>query len=152
MYNVHPLKSSEFIFLQAFIIALTSPCAVGLWSFKTVLEATLKTTFEPEKIMIFEDIISNQSCNGNLRFFEVFIADKEDNSVTTAQLEISCQVDNCRLLGIYSANPCNEDVYGSNECHTFDGRALAVVEVFDDNPKKIRILANGLISGELEFN
>ena len=115
-------------------------------------EAVLRTTEEAYKILIKEDAISKEQCKGKLRFFEVFIADKEDNNVTTAQFKISCQVDNCRLLGIYSANPCNEDVYGSDECHTFDGRALAVVEVFDDNPKKIKIFANGLIAGELEFN
>jgi len=40
-------------------------------------------------------------------------------------------------MGIFSGDPCNEDQYGSDMCHAFEGRALAVIRT--DQPGEIRI-------------
>lgn len=55
------------------------------------------------------------------------MTDEEGNTVTEGEYEISVSVYTGKLMGVFGGNPCNEDEYGSNRCHTFEGSATAVV-------------------------
>ena len=53
-----------------------------------------------------------------------------------------------KLLGIFSGNPSNDDQYGTNKCHTFGGKAVAIVKCQFPGEIKIVVSANGLKSAE----
>lgn len=71
-----------------------------------------------------EELIAD---NRNLCYVDITITDKNGRLCTDYEGEIECTVLGSELMGIYSANPCNEDDYTSNKCHIFKGRALAVL-------------------------
>lgn len=50
-------------------------------------------------------------------------------------------------MGIFSGNPKNEDQYGSNKCHAFYGKAVAVVRCGYECELEIYVKSNGLKSG-----
>ena len=61
--------------------------------------------------------------------------------------EISCIVDGCELLGVFSGDPKNEDRYGDNRCHLFEGRAVAIVRAYDKGEVTVRVGAKKVQSG-----
>lgn len=86
----------------------------------------------------------------DLCYFDISAVDQNGNLVTNADCEITAQVFGGNLLGIFSGNPCNEDVYGSNQCHLFEGRAVAIVNTDDINRIKLFVRADGIKSGIAE--
>lgn len=60
---------------------------------------------------------------------------------------LTCLVDGAELMGIFSGNPANEDQYGSNQCHAFEGRAVAVVRTSTPGVVKLTVGSEGLYSG-----
>jgi methionyl-tRNA formyltransferase len=51
------------------------------------------------------------------------------------------------LMGIFSADPKNEDQYGSDRCHAFEGRALLVVRTNTPGTVTVSVGSAGLLSG-----
>ena len=50
-------------------------------------------------------------------------------------------------MGIFSADPKNEDQYGSDRCHAYEGRALAVVRTATPGDVTLAVGSVGLVSG-----
>jgi hypothetical protein len=50
-------------------------------------------------------------------------------------------------MGIFSGDPANEDQYGSNRCHAFEGRAVAIVRTSKPGTVKLIVGGEGLYSG-----
>ena len=89
---------------------------------------SLKTTEKAYKVKIVPESDSITADNRELCYYDIFVVDENDNLVTDGEFEIECELFNGELLGVFSGNPCNEDQYGSNKCHTFYGKAVAIVK------------------------
>jgi beta-galactosidase len=51
------------------------------------------------------------------------------------------------LMGIFSGDPKNDDRYGSNACHAFEGRAVAIVRTNTPGQVRITVISDGLAAG-----
>ena len=83
----------------------------------------------------------------DLLYFDIDITDIGGSHVPDAKNALRCTVTGCELLGIFSGDPRNEDIYGSNECHAFTGRATAVVRAKDRGGITVIVSGDGLASG-----
>lgn len=112
---------------------------------------TLKTHGEPYKIRVAPEKGELLSDNRDLCYFRIYIEDENGNLITDAENEVECHVYNGELMGVFGGNPKNEDVYGSNRCHVFGGRAVAIVRCKNISAAvanlKIHVSAPGLKSG-----
>ena len=95
---------------------------------ETVGTAELSTVSDAYKVKITPEADSFTADGRDLCYFDISVTDREGRLVTDAENALECRVIGGELLGIYSGNPANEDVYGSCKCHAFGGRALAVVK------------------------
>lgn len=112
---------------------------------------TLKTSDKPYRINIVPEKEELLADNRDLCYFRIYVEDQNGNLITDADNEIECHVYNGELMGIFSGNPCNEDSYGSNRCHVFGGKAVAIVRSTNivglTGNLKIHVSAPGLKSG-----
>lgn len=101
---------------------------------------SLKTTGTPYKITISPETKKIAADNRELCYYDISVVDENNNLVIDGEFEIECLLFNGELLGTFSGNPKNEDVYGSDKCHTFSGKAVAVVR--SRYPGEIKLLVN----------
>jgi hypothetical protein len=87
----------------------------------------LETCDKATQINLFSELKTIKADNRNLCYVDITVTDKNGRVCTDYEGEIECVVWGGELMGIHSANPCNEDDYTSNKCHVFKGRALAVI-------------------------
>ena len=111
---------------------------------KTVGDAC-KIKINPEKTEFFAD-------NRDLCYFEIFIQDSDGNRVPNAKNELVCECEGGELLCIFSGDPANEDQYGSDKCHAFEGRAIAVVRAKEKKEITVRVLSDGLVPDSVVVN
>lgn len=104
--------------------------------------SSLKTTGAPVALKVTAESPSIIADGRDLCYFDIEIVDKDGNRVTDAKNEITCTVSNGTLLGVFSADPCNDDQYGSNVCHAFDGRAVAIIKTNTYSAKATLIAAS----------
>lgn len=86
--------------------------------------------------------------NRDLCYYDIFVEDENRKLIPDAEYEIECKVFGGKLLGIFSGNPSNDDQYGTNKCHTFGGKAVAIVKCQFPGEIKIVVSAKGLKSAE----
>ncbi len=112
---------------------------------------SLVTTTAPAAITLQPEVTSITADSRGLGYVDITIVDAEGRPVVESLAELKCTVEGGKLLGIFSADPKNEDVYGSDTCHAFDGRALAIVAA--DAPGTIRIAVSspGLTAADCEI-
>ena len=110
----------------------------GRSALKTVEKAALVKIL-PEKTEINAD-------NRDLCYLNILITDNNGDRVPDAKYEITCTVSGGELMGVFSGDPCNEDRYGSGKCHTFYGRALAVVRSDKAGTVTVNVGSDGLLS------
>lgn len=113
--------------------------------------AALKTTGEAAKIHVVPETEEIAADNRDLCYFRIYVEDAQGDRIPDAKTELTCLVDGGELLGIFSGDPANEDVYGSNRCHAFEGRAVAVVRTKQAGTLTIRVGGKGLESGWAEI-
>ena len=87
--------------------------------------------------------------NRDLCYIDISIADANGQRVPDAVTEITCTVDGGTLMGIFSGDPKNEDQYGSNKCHTYEGRAVAIIRTDKKGDVQVNINADGLDSAKV---
>lgn len=116
----------------------------GRSSLRTVGAASA-IKINPEKTTIAAD-------NRDLCYLNITVTDENGNRVPDASHEIKCSVDKGELLGIFSGNPCNEDQYGSNTCHAFYGRALAIVRTNQKGIIRVKISGEKLKDVQININ
>lgn len=121
--------------------------AVSVCNGKQEKTFTLATTGKAYKIRVVPESEQITPNNRDLCYFDIFIEDENGNIVTDADNEIECSLFGGELMGIFGGNPKNEDQYGSNKCHVFYGKAVAVARSRYAGELKIYIKSNGLKSG-----
>lgn len=86
-------------------------------------------------------------CDGrDLAFFPIRVTDASGNTVTEGAHRIYCEVDGGELICLYSGDPCSTDDYPSKLCHTFEGRALAVVRASSAGSVRVTVSSDALES------
>ena len=111
---------------------------------KVVGTHTLETTSDAACINLTPEQDSFKAGRRDLAYFQIEITDKEGRHVPEYAGELTCSVTGGELMGIYSGDPCNEDDYGSNKCHAFEGRALVVVRAPWRCDVTVTVYAEGL--------
>ncbi len=99
--------------------------------------SVLHTVGAAAKLAVTAETEALAADNRDLCYFDITVTDENGDRVPDAKCEISCFVDGGSPLGIFSGDPNNEDQYGSDTCHTFEGRAVAIVRT--DRPGEVRI-------------
>ena len=103
--------------------------------------SALHTVGAPSAVKVEAESRTFQADGRDLCYFDISIVDKNGDRVVTAKNKLSCLVDGGELLGFFSADPANDDQYGSNECHAFDGRAVAIVRT--KKAGQVRLIVGG---------
>jgi len=124
------------------VIAYKNGLETGRSSLHTVGNAA-KIAVTPEKTVIDAD-------NRDLCYLHVTVTDENGARIPNARLGLCCEVTGGELLGFYSGDPTVEDQYGSNTCHTFYGRALAIVRAKNPGKITVTVSGSGLGSGSAE--
>jgi len=105
---------------------------------------SLTTTGVPASLALKAEKASIPADGRALAYVQIALLDSEDRRIVERKDELTCTVEGGKLLGIFSADPCNEDSYGTNVCHAFDGRALAIVTADKPGTVKVTVSCSGI--------
>ena len=110
-------------------------------------ECSLETTGNPVKILV--DAESEMCCadGRDLAYFDISITDRLGRLVNSTEAEISAEVIGGELLTLFSGAPASEVSFLDGICHTYKGRALAIVKAECEGEIKITVKAEGLVEG-----
>lgn len=114
---------------------------------KIVSKAEIKTTGIPAKVNVLPEKSVIIADGRDLCYFDIQIEDDNGYRVVESKAQIKCSVEGGKLLSVYSGCCANEDVYNSNICHVFCGRAVAVVKTKTKGNVKITVSSEGLKEG-----
>jgi len=109
--------------------------------------SSLHTVGKPVAVSVTPETTSLAADNRDLCYFDISVVDSHGDRVPYTKNALTCLVDGGTLVGIFSADPANEDQYGSNSCHAFEGRAVAVVRTAKQGNVTVIVGGEGLISG-----
>ena len=114
---------------------------------KKLKSFSLRTTGEEYAVRVVseKDEIIGDNCD--LCYFDISIVDKDGNVVTESKRELKCEVFGGEFMGIFSGDPKNEDSYGSDKCHAFGGRAVAIARCERGKKLTVRVTSEGLKGG-----
>ena len=115
--------------------------AVSYKNGKEIKRFSIHTVGEASQIVVVPEKTNMDADNRDLCYFDIFVTDKNGDRVPYASDELTCVCDGGELVAVFSGNPCNEDEYGSDKCHAFDGRAIAVVRT--DKKGDVKIIVGG---------
>lgn len=121
--------------------------AVAYKDGKEVSRYTLSTTGEASEINVKPEKSEFRADRRDLCYFDISITDNNGALVSTAQNELACMVQGGELMCIFSGDPKNDDQYGTNKCHAFKGRALAVVRAAKPADVSIVVYSDNLAAG-----
>ena len=120
------------------VVAYRNGEVCGRSSLSTVGTAT-GLSVEPEARSLKAD-------NRDLCYFDITVTDENGHRIPDAKNQLRCLVTGGSLLGIFSGDPANDDQYGSNTCHAYEGRAVAIVRASKPGTVKVLVLSEGLAS------
>ncbi len=121
------------------VIATKNGVEVGRSALHTVGEAAMITVM-PETMELTAD-------GRDLCYIDISLTDASGDRIPDDRRQISCMVEGGILLGVLSGDPANEDQYGSDTCHLYEGRALAVVAADTAGFVKVTVTAEGVCAG-----
>ncbi len=121
------------------VIAYKNGKAVGSSSLHTVGEAAAMAV-TPESASFLAD-------GRDLCYLDISLTDKNGDRIPDDRRQIFCAVEGGTLVGVLSADPANEDQYGADTCHLYEGRALAVVKADMPGKVTVTVTADGLVAG-----
>ncbi len=107
----------------------------------------LRTVGAPVRIQVRAEKETIAADRRDLCYFDISVLDEEGSRVPEAKNELVCQVEGGELMGIFSADPANEDQYTSDRCHAFEGRAMAIVRTNTPGGIAVTVRSEGLLSG-----
>lgn len=111
----------------------------------------LETTGEAARLLLVSERAEITADNRDLVYADVTITDAQGKRIPAAKTSLRCTVEGGELMGFFSADPANEDEYGSSECHAFKGRAVAVVRAAQPGAIRITVSADGLPEATAEI-
>ena len=121
--------------------------AVAYKGNKEISRDTLTTTGVPAHIYVTAEQTEFSADNRDLAYFDIQITDNQGNPIANGDAELTCLVENGELLAFFSGDPKNEDLYGSDKCHAFMGKALAVVRANKEATVSVTVYGENLASG-----
>ncbi len=89
--------------------------------------SSLSTVGKFSNIVLNPETDSLEADGRDLCYIQIFAADENGERIPDSNAELTCNVIGGELMGIFSGDPKNEDNYGSNSCHAFEGRAVAII-------------------------
>ena len=119
-------------------------CAISYKDRKKIGTSVLNTVGVSYALEINAEKSSFFADGRDLCYFVVSVVDEKGKRITNADNLIECSISGGELLGIFSGNPANEDEYGSNFCHLFEGKALAIVKTKTAGELVLEIKSEGL--------
>ncbi|MFQ9147108.1 MAG: hypothetical protein ACLR5G_02085 [Eubacteriales bacterium] len=87
--------------------------------------------------------------NRDLCYFDITVVDENGDRVRTRKPP-DLHSRGRRADGLFSGDPANEDQYGSDVCHAFYGRAVAIVKTKTPGKVKVTVGGEGLRAGSAE--
>ncbi len=117
---------------------------------KEFSRSTIKTIDKAVGINIVPEKKEFTADNRDLCYFNVAVVDKDGNVDVHDQSEISAFAVGGELLGIFSGNPVSDDDFRTNTCHTFKGRATAIVRTKEPGKVTIKVTSKELAAGYAE--
>ena len=101
--------------------------AISYKAGKEIRMSSIHTVGLPKKVKIIPEKTEFAADNRDLCYFDLYVCDENGDRVPYAENELVCICDGGELMCVFSGNPSNEDLYTSEKCHAFEGRAVAVV-------------------------
>ena len=114
---------------------------------KEISRDTLVTTGTPAHIYVTAEQTEFLADYRDLAYFDIQLTDNQGNPIATGDAELTCLVENGELLAFFSGDPKNEDLYGSDKCHAFMGKALVVVRANEPGTVNVTVYGENLASG-----
>ncbi len=102
---------------------------------------SLSTIGSAEKLTVYAEKTEIRADNRDLCYLPITVIDDDGNRVTDCELSLHATVTGGELLGIFSGNPQSTDHYTTPDCHTFEGRAMAIVRA--NRPGTVRLTVTG---------
>ena len=112
----------------------------------TVGESALETTGAPASLALLPEAPSLRADRRDLAFVRIEVRDEAGRRIDESAAELSCRVEGGELLGVFSADPKNEDQYTTPVCHAYEGRALAILRAAAPGPVVLTVSSPGLPS------
>lgn len=109
--------------------------------------ASLRTVGKAFGISVIAEKNSLTADGRDLCFFDISVNDADGNRIPDAKTRLTCIVTGGELLGIFSGDPKNEDMYGADVCHAFYGRAVAIVKTKSPGNVTVTVGGEGLCAG-----
>ncbi len=109
--------------------------------------SSLHTVGAPAQIAVTAETDRIKADHRDLCYFDISVTDLAGDRIPAAKTALTCTVNGGELLGIFSGDPANEDQYGSNACHAFEGRAVAIVRTAKPGQVTITVAGENLASG-----
>ncbi len=106
--------------------------------------ASLVTTGAAHAVKVTAETDLLKADRRDLCYFDITVIDEQGARVAAAKTALSCTVTGGELMGIFSGDPANEDAYGSNRCHAFEGRAVAIVRTAAPGTVTLTVSGEGL--------
>ncbi len=108
--------------------------------------SALHTVGTATKLSVVPETATLKADNRDLCYFDITITDANGDRIPDAQNQLRCLVTGGTLLGIFSGDPANDDQYGSDTCHAYEGRAVAIVRANKPGQVRLLVLSDGLAS------
>ena len=108
--------------------------------------SSLHTVGTPAKLSVTPETIALKADNRDLCYFDITITDANGDRIPDAKTKLRCIVNGGSLLGIFSGDPANDDQYGSDTCHAYEGRAVAIVRASRPGNVRLIVLSEELAS------
>ena len=107
-------------------------------------ESALETTGAPAALALLPEMPTLRADRRDLAFVRIEVRDGAGSRIDESRAEISCRVEGGELLGVFSADPKNEDAYTTPVCHVYEGRALAILRAADPGDVVLAVSSPGL--------
>ena len=108
--------------------------------------SALHTVGSATKLSIIPETDTLKADNRDLCYLDITITDEQGNRIPDAKCKLRCLVNGGTLLGVFSGDPANDDQYGSDTCHAYEGRAVAIIRTNKPGNVKVLVLSDGLAS------
>ena len=108
--------------------------------------SSLHTVGTAANLSVVPETNTLKADNRDLCYFDITITDENGDRIPDAKNQLRCLVTGGTLMGVFSGDPANDDQYGSDTCHAYEGRAVAIVRANRPGTVKVLVLSDGLAS------